>query len=261
MTLTKEEYEAKREARYQRLLDAADRAENEGNTNTDQAHQMASFIPFGQPILVGHHSEGRDRRYRSRIENKYRKGYELRQKAAELRSRAEAAANNNTIFSDDPSATEKLEAKIERLTKRQELMKAANKLVRQGDREGLAALGFSDTVINGLLTPDFCGRIGFPNYLLTNNNANIRRLKERLQTLAVRSQLENTESEVNGIRVVENVDDNRVQIFFPGKPDAAIRTQLKSHGFRWAPSIGCWQAYYNTNSKYYAKQIVEEATK
>ena len=42
---------------------------------------MASAIPFGQPILVGHHSEGRDRRYRDRIHNTFGKAFATMDKA------------------------------------------------------------------------------------------------------------------------------------------------------------------------------------
>jgi hypothetical protein len=47
------------------------------------------------------------------------------------------------IFSDDPDATEKLVEKIERLKKRQGVMKRAYHLIRKADHEGLADLGFS----------------------------------------------------------------------------------------------------------------------
>jgi hypothetical protein len=105
---TKEEYEAKRQARYERLLAASERTQAESNSNWSQASAMAKEIPFGQPILVGHHSERADRNYRAKIESKHRKGYELHQKATELASRAESIQRNNAIFSDDPEAVEKL---------------------------------------------------------------------------------------------------------------------------------------------------------
>ena len=35
-----------------------------------------------------------------------------------------------------------------------------------------------------------------------------------------------------------NREDNRLQVFFDGKPDADTRAELKSNGFRWAPSVG-----------------------
>ena len=39
-------------------------------------------------------------------------------------------------------------------------------------------------------------------------------------------------------RVVRNYDDDRLRIFFPGKPSDAQRTTLKSRGFKWSPANG-----------------------
>ena len=66
-------YEEKQEARRARYEEKASRLRDEAHRLHDQAHEMASAIPFGQPILVGHHSEGRDRRYRDRIHNTFGK--------------------------------------------------------------------------------------------------------------------------------------------------------------------------------------------
>jgi hypothetical protein len=254
--MTPEEYEAKRQARYERLQAAASRAERESAQALEQGHDMASVIPFGQPILVGHYSEGRDRRYRARIENKFRKGYELHQKAERLRERAEAAKNCHAIFSDDPAAEEKIEARIERLEKRQELMRTANKLVRKKDHEGLLALGFSESHVASLFTPDWCGRVGFADYQLTNNGANIRRLKARLVEVKARADDETSEQAIGAVRIVDSVEDNRLQVFFPGKPSAECRTELKSHGFKWAPSAGAWQRFRGNDALYWARAIV-----
>ena len=251
-------YETRREARIDRLRAAADKADQEAKSRLGTADKMASMIPFGQPILVGHHSEGRDRRYRERIHSNMRKGLDAQKKAENLRARAEAAANNTAIFSDDPQATEKLEAKLERLQGRQEMMKAANRLVRKEDREGLAEMGFSDSNITSLLTPDFCGRLGFPAYELTNNNANIRNIRQRIEKIAAHADDETTESEIAGVQIVDNVEDNRLQIFFPGKPAVEVRTELKRAGFRWAPSIGAWQRHRSNQASYEARRTVEK---
>lgn len=257
--MTPEEYEAKRQARYERLQAAADKTKRESEKLVSQAHSMAGVIPFGQPILVGHHSEGRDRNYRNKITKRFRRGYELSERAATLQDRAEAARNNTAIFTDDPQAAEKLEEKIARLEQRQEIMKSANKLVKKEDRQGLAALGFSDERIDDLLKPDFVGRVGFPSYELTNNNANIRRLKDRLKVIESHADDKTTEKSGNGIRVVDNVEANRVQVFFPGKPDDATRIALKSHGFRWTPSLGCWQAYRNYSAKSFSDTLINSS--
>lgn len=261
--LTKEEWEAKRKARYERLLAASERAEQESKSAFKQSDQMASVIPMGQPILVGHYSEKADRRYRERIHQKMRKGWELHQKSTDLAARAKAVADNRAIFSDDPTAQEQLEAKIARLEKRQEIMVKANKLIRKGDthpvRDALIELGFTETQISKLFLPDWVGRIGFPSYELTNNSANIRRLKERIKKVVqIHSQEGEKVIKDGDIRIVRNHDINRLQVFFPGKPASGIRDQLKQHGFHWSPIEGAWQRMISPDAEYWAKLIVEK---
>jgi len=161
--------------------------------------------------------------------------------------------------SDDPQAVEKLEAKLAALEKHQELMKAANVAIRMKDpTEGdakLAELGYTPEDIAKLREPDFCGRIGYPAYLLQNNNANIRRIRGRIEELKKRT--ENTPEgwEFDGGRVVVNTTENRLQIIFDGKPDADIRTELKGEGFRWAPSQGAWQRQLTDNAMRAARRL------
>lgn len=47
-------------------------------------------------------------------------------------------------------------------------------------------------------------------------------------------------------------------IVFDGKPDEAIRSTLKSNGFRWAPSQGAWQRQLTSNGKYALRKVIEE---
>jgi len=161
-------------------------------------------------------------------------------------------------FSDDPAAGEKLEAKIARLEARQEMMKQANQHVRAGNRDGLAAMGFSDERIAQLLYRTSWPGPGFASFELTNNSANIRRLKDHLKVIAQLASVPTSEATINGVRIVDNADANRLQIFFPGKPSDACRAELKSSGFRWAPSEGAWQRQRSGNATYYAKQIVKK---
>ena len=81
----------------------------------------------------------------------------------------------------------------------QEKMKAANKALRMKDTEkgdaALRELGYTYAQIAELRKPDFCGRVGFPSYMLTNNNQNIHRVENRLKALKAAKEQENTESE------------------------------------------------------------------
>lgn len=251
-------FEQKRQERIERLKDRAAAAQAESDRLQTQASARASVIPLGQPILVGHHSERRDRNYRNKIHRQFEKSIEAADKAKYYADKAKAAERNTAIFSDDPNAAEKLEKKIARLEERQELMKAANKAIRKGDDEALRLLGFSDERIAALKKPDFLGRIGFPNYAITNNGANIRRLKERLGHIQEKASDQTTEKVINGVSIVDNVEANRLQLFFPGKPNDEIRSELKSCGFRWSPNEGAWQRHRSSSASYYAEKIVQK---
>ena len=163
------------------------------------------------------------------------------------------------ISSDDPQAVEKLEAKLAALEKHQELMKAANVAIRMKDpTEGdakLAELGYTPEDIAKLREPDFCGRIGYPAYLLQNNNANIRRIRGRIAELKKRTESTPEGWEFDGGRVVVNTAENRLQIIFDGKPNADVRTELKGEGFRWAPSQGAWQRQLTDNAMRAARRL------
>ena len=60
-----------------------------------------------------------------------------------------------------------------------------------------------------------------------------------------------------GVEIVENDSLNRLQILFPGKPSEAIRSQLKSAGFRWSPTEGAWQRQLNDGARWAAKRVLE----
>lgn len=251
--------------RKQRRIDNAERlAEKNRQESTSRykaAGAIGDMIPFGQPILVGHHSEKRHRRDIERIDNNMRKSVEASNKAKYYDEKAEAIASNNAISSDDPEALQKLRAKLEDLTKWQEFMKAANKILRNkklGDAERveqLMAMNCPESAAMKLLLPDFANRIGF-SYQLTNNNGNMKRIADRIKRLESIEKLVTQEITIGPVKLVQNVEANRMQILFPDKPSEEVRKELKSHGFRWSPMEGAWQRHISNAAQYYAKQIV-----
>lgn len=166
------------------------------------------------------------------------------------------------IKSDDERAIEKLEEKLEDMKNLQERMKAANKAIRLKDTEAgddlLREMGYSEESIKELRKPDFCGRLGYPDYALTNNNANIHRVEERLNSLKATKERGSSEQEYKTFKVVENTEAMRYQILFDGKPDEEIRSLLKSNGFKWAPSQGAWQRQITANGKWALNRVVEK---
>jgi hypothetical protein len=264
----KSDFYERRANRIEGMRAGAEKARAEGNGRIARADKMFEMMA-GTPVLIGHHSEKRHRRDIERGHNDIRKGLELRGKAAELERRADFAESDTAIYSDDPEAAERLREKIAGLRADQEYMKAANRAVRAAYKHGIRETGapedielliqalkkatgrdHSEAVARAMMTPDFCGRRGFADYQLSNNNANIKRCEQRLATIEAEASAENKEYEIGEARVVESVEDNRLQIFFPGKPSPELRARLKRNGFRWAPSVGAWQRHLNNAARH-----------
>jgi len=87
----KEREQAKASIRAERMEERAERAENESDAQYKRSHAIVNNIPMGQPILVGHHSEGRHRGDLKKADNAMRKSCEADEKAAYYRNRAEAS--------------------------------------------------------------------------------------------------------------------------------------------------------------------------
>lgn len=166
------------------------------------------------------------------------------------------------IKSNDERAIEKLEEKLEDMKAAQERMKAANKALRLKDIESgndkLREMGYSEDLIKKLREPDCFGWIGYPQFELSNNNANIHRVEERINTLKAAKERGSSEQDYGTFKVVENTEVMRYQIIFEDKPDEEIRAILKGNGFKWAPSQGAWQRQITANGKWALKTTIEK---
>ena len=107
--------------------------------------------------------------------------------------------------------------------------------------------------------PDFCGRIGYPDYALQNNNASIRRIRERIADLQVAA--ENIMQDIETDLYTFKQDDGRYQFIFDGKPADEVRAILKGNGFKWSPSRGAWVRQVTANARYSAKRVMQELKK
>lgn len=257
-------YEERKQARIDRLNKKAEKASKASEQLYNESKKMADVIPCGQPILIGHHSERSDRNFRNRIHNKMKKSVEEADKSEYYEKRARAAESNQAISSDDPKAIEKLQLKIEQAQKKQEIMKACNKIVKNkklsNDEKILKImdLNLTSTIATKLLQPDYMGHIGFPAYAIQNNNANISRMKKRLESLKISEMAETKEKEYNGFKVVENVEENRIQLIFDYKPDYETRSLLKRNGFRWSHYNKAWQRHLNNLGRYAAQHFIKQ---
>ena len=162
------------------------------------------------------------------------------------------------IRQDDPQAIPKLEKKLAGLEKAQETMKAVNAYYRKhGTLDGCPHL--SPENLEKLKAAMVSGwhyeKKPFQSWELSNNSAEIRRIRQRIDSLTRARETVYVGWEFEGGHVEANREQSRLQVFFDGKPDADTRQQLKEHGFRWAPSVGAWQRLLNENAYYAADRI------
>jgi len=264
--MTKEQFKAKKQARIDRLKTRAANAKQLSTDLFDQSSKMADCIPFGQPILVGHHSERGDRNFRAKITRKMDQACKAQDKAEYYEQKAASAENNRSISSDDPEAIQKLETKISQLESNQSFMKKVNnahaKYIKNQDESVLSEFDEKwQLKIKNYVPPYSWEKHPFPPYALQNNNQNISACKKRLESLKQSQVTESSEKYFGDIKLIENADLNRIQIIFPGKPDQNTRTHLKNHGFRWAPSEMAWQRQLNNSGRYAAELVINQISK
>lgn len=141
---------------------------------------------------------------------------------------------NEPISSDDPLAKEKLQAKLEFLEERHQKYKDYNKKARANGEQQLAP------------------------YVLQNSNQNIKSVKNRLESLEKMSGFREVGYYFNEGEVRFDKEDNRVKIFFDNKPSEDVRTELKSHAFKWSPKNNCWQRKLTRDAIYMTKHLFKD---
>ncbi len=269
------EHEAKQEQRRQRYLQRAEAQENKVQQAHGTADQISSFIPPGQPILVGHHSEKRHRRDLERIDNSMRKAIDASDKADYYRQKA-AAVGEGGISSDDPKALVKLRERADELEAWQNTMKKINAALRRAKIDPKAPdrlLRAIEVTAKTCPAPELMERatkklesyikygsegLRFPSYALQNNNANLRRVRQRITDLERRQATAAApDLEGQGYTIREDADDNRVLFIFDAKPPKDICRLMRTYGFRWSPTRKAWCRQLTANGRYGAKMAAE----
>lgn len=230
-----ENYQERKEAKIQRFQELAEKNEALGNQRLESVRQRRASIPMGQPILVGHYSERGHRNFIDKNNRSEEIGMEMIEKAEYYKKKADNLENGTAISSDDPEAVKKLEDKLKGLEEKREKYKNYNKTARKEGKETLQP------------------------YMLQNLSGNIKSVRDRIEYLKKNQNQEAKEIVVNNVRILNNVAENRTQIFFEGIPPEEVRTRLKRNGFRWSPYNKCWQRFLNNWSFNLAQDMVKEA--
>jgi CO dehydrogenase/acetyl-CoA synthase alpha subunit len=227
-------YEEKQMAKLEKYQELADKNAKGSVSSWESSNKMLECIPFGQPILVGHHSEKAHRRLIARSWSAMDKSVEMSNKAEYYKNKVENILNPRAISSDDENAVDKLNEKLKDLEAKREKYKEFNKKARKEKTDSL------------------------PSYMLSNLSQNIASVKKRIEYLGRLAKVEEKEWTFGENTVKIDKEDNRVKIFFPGKPSEEIRTELKSNGFRWSPYNSAWQRQISRWAIDIAKKIAGE---
>ena len=218
-------YELKIEAKRERYAELAAKNAALATRQSEAGWKALEIIPFGQPILVGHHSERADRSYRARARNMIGRSIETSDKAKYYEAKTESVGTAG-ISQDDPDAIKKLKEKLVNMQAKWDEIKRLRK-------EG------KDTWAWGVST------------------ANIRNIKKRIEQLEAKASMETRPDVIgNGFTLRENKEENRIQFIFDGKPSEEVRSALKHGGFRWSPTNNAWQAFLTNRGRYQAKIVL-----
>lgn len=160
------------------------------------------------------------------------------------------------ISADDPNAVQKMEAELAALQKSQETMKAVNAYYwKHKTLDGCPDLKLEQMErLKENLSQSIYDK-PFSSYSLSNNNAEIRRLKQCIEFLKHHQEIDYPGWEFEGGKVVANKEANQLLVLFDEKPDADIRSELKSNGVRWSPKENAWQRQLNQNAYYAADSV------
>lgn len=159
------------------------------------------------------------------------------------------------IMSGDADALERLRDKLARLEALQERMKTINKahkaFIKNPDSLDKSGLSDDDKEIVRRYVPAYSFEPHpFAPFQLTNNNAKIKRIKDRIAGIEKTKKQGEKEIEVNGVKIVQNSEAMRLQVFFDRKPEPHIIALMKQNAFKWAPSLGAWQRQLTNNAIY-----------
>jgi hypothetical protein len=261
MAIGRTDYEERKEQKIDAFETRARKARKEAELFNSQALNIMHAIPLGQPILVGHHSEKRHRADLKRIDSGFKRSSEANEKADYYLNRAATAASNCSISADDPDALEQYQKNLDERQAMQERMKAVNAYWRKNKTmkgfNGLTAEE-ADNIDEKMKTasPYELANGYYGAYTLTNNSAEIRRIKKQIEKLKKLDAMEDEKIIFSFGTLLINTEINRVQFIFDDIPPEKIRTILKMNSFKWSPREKAWQRIRTLNAVSNAKRLV-----
>lgn len=177
-------------------------------------------------------------------------------------------AKKGILKSNKPKTTymseiERYTLELEQMRVNHEKMKEANKRIKEALKNGTD------------ITAYLMGEMGVPSHMiewtlkfgfgLTNNNANMKRVEQRIKELTAKEAQRMADPEksylFDGGEIVFNYEADRIQVKHDTKPTAEKIQELKKSGFKWSPSNQVWQRQLTANAIWTTKRLFPSLTK
>jgi len=156
------------------------------------------------------------------------------------------------IMAGDSDAVDRYKLKLEAAKKYHAQLKQVKALIKGGmsNEEASAKAGLSAPV-------------AWHSFNIQYANKAVKELEVKAASLEAVKSRPSAETTINGVRVLENTEAMRLQLFFNGKPAPDVIALLKSHAFKWSPSNMAWQRQLTSNAifsfKTWIKPKLEQA--
>ena len=163
----------------------------------------------------------------------------------------------NAISREDPQALEKLQAKKDECEQLQVRMKSVNAYYKKnGTCVGHPELTDEQArKLEDAISHHSWDNLPYPAYALKNNNAEIHRLKKRIEEISHDQETGFVGWRFEGGEAVANTEFCRLQLVFDEKPTEEQIYLLKLNGFKWSPNNRAWQRQLNQSAIYAADRL------
>lgn len=157
---------------------------------------------------------------------------------------------------------ERLQEKLDELTRLQEMMKEANRIIRSKKLaevekvDEIVALGISEVEAIALMDGKGWWGVGFAPFQLSNNSARIRDTERKLKQHQYMAEKEDGETTYEWGTLRRDYSEERYRLVFDGKPSKPVIDLLKGHGFKWSPKNEAWQRQITPNATYTLERLV-----
>ena len=96
---------------------------------------------------------------------------------------------------------------------------------------------------------------GFASFSLTNNNAKIKAMTQKIEVMKKRIERKESFEPINFDGGSIDIEADRVVIRYGIKPDRVVIDTLKARGFKWSGKNSCWCRKHTGQALIDAKRI------